>query len=50
MAKISRSPWILHYDGTPATQAAIECGFNDYSGFYRQFKKMFHKAPSALVK
>ena len=33
-------------DGTPATQAAIECGFNDYSGFYKQFKKMFNKAPS----
>ena len=34
-------------DGKPATQAAIECGFNDYSGFYKQFKKMFDKAPSA---
>ena len=33
-------------DGQPATQAAIECGFNDYSGFYKQFKKMFNKAPS----
>ena len=33
-------------DGEPATQAAIECGFNDYSGFYKQFKKMFNKAPS----
>ena len=34
-------------DGKPATQAAVECGFNDYSGFYKQFKKMFNKAPSA---
>lgn len=33
-------------DGIPATRAAIECGFNDYSGFYKQFKKMFGKAPS----
>lgn len=33
-------------DGVPATQAALECGFNDYSGFYKQFKKMFNKAPS----
>ena len=33
--------------GVPATQAAIECGFNDYSGFYKQFKKMFNKAPSS---
>lgn len=32
--------------GKPATQAAAECGFNDYSGFYKQFKKMFNKAPS----
>ena len=33
-------------DGTSATQAAIECGFNDYSGFYKQFKKTFQKSPS----
>ena len=32
--------------GQPATQAASECGFNDYSGFYRQYKKMFNTAPS----
>ena len=32
--------------GVPATQAALECGFNDYSGFYKQFKKMFNKSPS----
>ncbi len=33
-------------DGQPATQSAIECGFNDYSGFYTHFKKMFGKSPS----
>lgn len=33
-------------NGEPATKAAIECGFNDYSGFYKQFKKMFNKSPS----
>ncbi len=32
--------------GVPATLAALECGFNDYSGFYKQFKKMFNKSPS----
>lgn len=25
---------------------AMECGFSDYSGFYRQYKKMFGVAPS----
>ena len=34
-------------DGVPATKAAVECGFNDYSGFYKQFKKMFNKSPSS---
>lgn len=34
-------------DGEPATKAAIDCGFNDYSGFYKQFKKMFNKSPSS---
>ena len=29
-----------------ATVAAIECGFGDYSGFYRQYKKMFGSSPS----
>lgn len=32
--------------GTPATVAALECGFNDYSGFYKQYKKMFGFSPS----
>ncbi|MEE1223744.1 MAG: AraC family transcriptional regulator [Clostridia bacterium] len=27
-------------------QAAVECGFRDYSGFYRQYKKMFGIPPS----
>ena len=33
-------------NGTPATVAALECGFNDYSGFYKQYKKMFGFSPS----
>ncbi len=32
--------------GTPATVAALECSFNDYSGFYKQYKKMFGRSPS----
>lgn len=32
--------------GCNATRAALECGFNDYSGFYKQYKKMFGTAPS----
>ena len=34
--------------GETATKAALDCGFNDYSGFYRQFKKMFGKPPSKV--
>jgi AraC-like DNA-binding protein/mannose-6-phosphate isomerase-like protein (cupin superfamily) len=33
-------------DGEPATAAAMQCGFNDYSGFYKQYKKMFGVTPS----
>ena len=33
-------------NGEPATVAAIDCGFNDYSGFYIQYKKMFGISPS----
>lgn len=33
--------------GDPPTKVAIECGFNDYSGFYKQYKKMFGKTPSS---
>ena len=33
--------------GVPATVAAIECGFKDYSGFYKQYKKTFGFSPSA---
>ena len=32
--------------GIPSTLAATECGFNDYSGFYKQYKKMFGSLPS----
>lgn len=32
--------------GVYATQAALECGFNDYSGFYKQYKKMFGHSPA----
>ncbi len=32
--------------GESATAAAIECGFGDYSGFYKQYKKTFGRSPS----
>lgn len=32
--------------GQSATAAALECGFRDYSAFYRQYKKHFGTAPS----
>ena len=32
--------------GQSATAAALECGFCDYSGFYRQYKKAFGFPPS----
>ena len=34
------------HDGESATTAAMLCGFNDYSSFYKQYKKMFGVAPS----
>ena len=33
--------------GCPATVAAAECGFSEYSNFYRQYKKAFGFSPSA---
>lgn len=33
-------------DGESATGAALQCGFNDYSSFYKQYKKMFGVTPS----
>lgn len=32
--------------GEPATLVAMDCGFNDYSGFYKQYKKMFGVSPA----
>lgn len=32
--------------GQSATAAAIDCGFRDYSGFYKQYKKLFGVSPS----
>ena len=31
--------------GESATAVAYECGFSDYSGFYKQYKKAFEKPP-----
>ncbi len=31
--------------GTPPLQAAAQCGFNDYSGFFRAYKRYFGNAP-----
>lgn len=36
--------------GEAATVAAMECGFSDYSGFYKQYKKMFGISPSEKIK
>ncbi len=36
--------------GEAATVAAMECGFADYSGFYKQYKKMFGISPSEKIK
>lgn len=33
-------------NGESATAAALQCGFNDYSSFYKQYKKMFGVNPS----
>lgn len=33
-------------DGESATSTALLCGFNDYSSFYKQYKKMFGTSPS----
>ena len=37
-------------NSVPRTQAAIECGFHDYSGFYKQYKKMFGVVPRECKK
>lgn len=36
--------------GEAATVAAMECGFSDYSGFYKQYKKAFGMSPSQKEK
>ena len=37
-------------EGESAISAALQCGFNDYSGFYKQYKKNFGVAPSEKTK
>ena len=36
--------------GCGAVQAAAECGFANYSGFYKMYKKMFGFSPSMAGK
>lgn len=37
-------------DGISATEVSDRLGFNHYSSFYRDFKKIFHEAPSGKAK
>lgn len=32
--------------GVPATDVYLQCGFSDYSSFYRAYTKVFHRSPS----
>ena len=36
-------------NGTPMQQACAECGFSDYSAFYRAFRQAYGASPSALA-
>jgi AraC-like DNA-binding protein len=36
--------------GESATLAGQKCGFNDYSAFYRLYKKHFGTSPTAVKK
>lgn len=35
--------------GKPSTEVAAECGFGDYSGFYKIYKKEFGTSPSQAI-
>lgn len=37
-------------DGERITQVAVNCGFNDYSAFFRAYKKLFGASPSIDAK
>ena len=37
-------------EGTNAVDAALLCGFNEYSGFYKVYKKHFGFSPSKTRK
>ncbi len=39
----------LILSGKPALAASMECGFADYSSFYRQYKKKFGVSPSGSI-
>lgn len=36
-------------EGVPASTAAKECGYNDYSSFYRAYRKRFGEPPCRIV-
>lgn len=39
----------LMLSGTPPTKAYLQCGFNDYSVFYRAYKKKYGASPSERI-
>lgn len=47
--KITKAKHLL-YDGADIMSICFECGFNDYSTFYKTFKKLTGKSPRAFFR
>ena len=37
-------------EGTPVTTVCLQCGFNDYSNFLKQFKREFGRSPKEFMR
>ena len=37
-------------EGSPVSDAALKCGFSDYSAFLKAFKKVFGALPKSFAK
>lgn len=48
--RLKKAHLLIQQSSEPLKEIAFSCGFNDYTNFYKAFRKRFHYSPSELLR